>query len=192
MANDIRNAILYESITKAESVFSNLDNSTQKSVISEISEKDDITLLGFLAIKQENEFIKACLKNIKLDENESNAMEEAVEEAIISGNEKLLKFLLTKFNEVFQSLDEEQKGQVESKLMVAACNKSKSSQGAIIQLLYENGFRVRKVLEVDEAFRNTEYHYKVFSGIKAQCCPYYRIGKQKIKKCRIFFKNIVF
>jgi len=69
--------------------------------------------------------------------------------------------------------------QVESDLMVQACNKSKSDKSSIIQLLYDNGFRVRRVAKSDlvtdqqKSKQNTQYHYELFQEIKAQCCPHY-------------------
>ena len=187
-AQKIRNSVLYESEEETKEIISKLSKSERKSVISEIDRHDDVNLLGFLAIKDQDAAIKQILKDVELDAANLEAVQWALEDAIVCGNEKLAKMLMVRFSEITKDLTVSKREQVESDLMVAACNKSKSNKSSIIQLLYDHGFRVRRVVENDlvtdqqKSMQNTEYHYELYQEIKAQCCPHYSAFVRKNRK----------
>ena len=187
-AKKIRNSVLYESEEETKEIISKLSKSERKSVISEIDRHDDVNLLGFLAIKDQDAAIKQILKDVELDAANLEAVQWALEDAIVCGNEKLTKMLMVRFSEITKGLPVSKREQVESDLMVAACNKSKSNKSSIIQLLYDHGFRVRRVVENDlvtdqqKSMQNTEYHYELYQEIKAQCCPHYSAFVRKNRK----------
>ena len=184
-ARKIRNSVLYGSESETSDFISTLDPSQRKAVISTIGDNDDLSLLGFLSIKNQHAIIKKLLENVEVDETCLNSITEAMEDCVVCGDEKLLNYLLQLFNKISKSGLKED---FESQLMIKACIKSKKpeNQGTIIQLLYDNGFRIREIKKQAEKSKiNTEFHYKVFQQIKAQCSSHYlicRADEQHAKK----------
>ena len=178
-AQKIRDSVQYGSEEETKNIISKLNAAERKSVISEIGGHDDVNLLGFLAIKDQDAAIDQILEDVELDASNLEAIQWALEDSIVCGNVELTKLMIDAFSKISKDLEATKREQVESDLMVQACNKSKSDKSSIIQLLYDNGFRVRRVAKSDlvtdqqKSKQNTQYHYELFQEIKAQCCPHY-------------------